>query len=204
MPLFEVHDLGLRPFAEVHQLQQNWLQARIQDTIGDRLILTEHPPVYTLGRKAQASNLLDTGNTPVLAIERGGDVSFHEPGQLVAYPIFALPPARRDIMAFMHGLEAALITTLAHFGVQGERDSRNTGVWVKGRKIAAIGIAVRRWVSWHGLALNVNNDLQLSRGIRPCGFDASLQTSLQQESGQAHSMSSVKTRLIDALQHWWA
>jgi lipoate-protein ligase B len=203
MQVFEVHDLGLRPFAEVHQLQQQWLQARINNAIGDRLILTEHPPVYTLGRKAQADNLLNTGDTPVLAVERGGDVSFHEPGQLVAYPIFALPPERRDIKDFMHGLEAALITTLAQFGVAGERDPRNTGVWVGGRKIAAIGIAVRRWVSWHGLALNVNNDLQLSRGIRPCGFDASLQTSLQQETGQAHDLSTVKQALVSALQRWW-
>lgn len=204
MSVFEVHDLGLRPFAEVHQLQQQWLQARIDNSIGDRLILTEHPPVYTLGRKTQPDNLLDTGDTPVIAVERGGDVSFHEPGQLVAYPIFALPPDRRDILGFMHGLEAALISTLADFGVQGERDSRNTGVWVKGRKIAAIGIAVRRWVSWHGLALNLNNDLQLSRGIRPCGFDASLQTSLRQETGKPHDLSAVKQALVSALQRWWA
>jgi len=200
---FEIHDLGLQPYPVVHALQAQWLQARAQQQIPDRLILTEHEEVYTLGRKFQAQNLPAPGAVPVVPVERGGDITFHEPGQLVAYPIFWLPPARRDIRAFLRGLEQVLIEALAVLGFVAERDQRNTGVWLQGLKVASIGIGVRRWVSWHGLALNVNNDLQLSQAIQPCGLSPMLQTSLQRAAGQPLDMQQVKEVLSTCLQSWW-
>ncbi|MGV3524785.1 MAG: lipoyl(octanoyl) transferase LipB [Candidatus Sericytochromatia bacterium] len=201
--VLEIHDLGLVPYPEVRELQMQWRQARARQEIPDRLILVEHPNVYTLGRKFQPESLGDPGDVPVLTVERGGDITFHEPGQLVAYPIFHLSDKRRDVGAFLRGLETVLINALAAWGLQGERDSRNTGVWIGGRKVASIGIAVSRWVTWHGLALNLNNDLRLAQAIRPCGFDPALLTSVQRERGQPVPMAEMKAELAAQFQHWW-
>lgn len=202
--MLDIQDLGLRPYPDIWSLQKTCLEQRAAGLIPDRLLLTEHPPVYTLGRRFQPENLLAPGDVPVIAIERGGDVTFHEPGQLVGYPIFLLSGVRRDLRAFLTGLEQVLIDTLAEFGFKGERDERNTGVWIDGQKVASIGIAVRRWVTWHGFALNVNNDLALAQNIRPCGFDASLLTSLQLLSGQPVSLPLLKDSLCARMRDWWA
>lgn len=199
----EIHDLGLRNYAEIHQLQREWLEARIRDRIPDRLILVEHPPVLTLGRKFQPQHLLDAGPIPVIQVERGGDISFHEPGQLVAYPIFKLLGARQDISWFLRGLEEVVIRTLAQFGLEAGRDPRNTGVWMNGVKVASIGVALRRWVSWHGLALNIENDLALTRRICPCGFPAELISSLKRQSPHPIDPQAVKQALIEEFVQWW-
>lgn len=201
--MLEIHDLGLMPYPEVRELQVQWRQARSRQEIPDRLLLVEHPPVYTLGRKFQPDSLGEPGEVPVIAVERGGDITFHEPGQLVAYPIFQLNAERRDIGAFLRGLESVLMATLSCWGLQGERDSRNTGVWINGRKVASIGIAISRWVTWHGLALNLNNDLRLAQAIRPCGFDPGLLTSVQRELGQPVPMAAAKAELSSQFQRWW-
>lgn len=200
----EIHDLGLRPFIEIHDLQRSWLEKRIRDEIPDRLLLVQHPPVFTLGRKFQAKNLLHPGEIPVIPVARGGDISFHEPGQLVAYPILKLTQQRRDIGWFLRGLEEVLIQTLAEFKLVGERDQRNTGVWINGLKIASIGIAIRRWVTWHGLALNVNNSLEIAQRIHPCGFPADIITSMQCQSTVPIVYDAVKAQLIQSFRHWWS
>lgn len=201
--MLEIQDLGLQPYSEIWALQKSTLEQRAAGQIPDQLLLTEHLPVYTLGRRFQPENLLDPGDVPVIAIERGGDITFHEPGQLVVYPIFLLTEQRRDLRGFLNGLEQVLINTLAEFGFTAERDSRNTGVWIQGFKVASIGIAVRRWVTWHGLALNINNDLALTQNIRPCGFDAGLMRSLQQLKGEALDIAKIKQVLIEQIYHWW-
>lgn len=200
--MLEIQDLGLRPYAEIWDLQKSIVAQRAQGLIPDRLLLVEHAPVYTLGRRPN-SERPPAGPVPAFAVERGGELSFHEPGQLVGYPIFALTGIRRDIHAFLTGLEQVLIETLAEFGFQGERDPRNTGVWIGGRKVASIGIAVRRWVSWHGFALNVNNDLQLAQAVRPCGLAPELMTSLQQLAGAPLPMAEIKRVLSQCMRAWW-
>ncbi len=201
-PELEIYDLGLRDYQEIWSLQQQWVTLRASQSIPDRLILVEHSPVLTAGRKFKIDHLLLPDLTPLFQIERGGDISFHEPGQIVAYPIFYLDPARRNIRAFLRGLENALIQVLEQFELRGRQDSEHTGVWVEERKIASIGIAVRRWVTYHGLALNVSNSLDLTQQIKPCGFDGSLMTSLAKEQVNV-SQNAVKQALIKAIQQWW-
>ena len=196
--------LGRMPYGEAHALQREILADRIAGRIDDTLILCEHDPVFTLGRRRGAEgNVLVPGEIPVIPVERGGDVTFHGPGQLVAYPIFQLPPGRQDLHAWMRGLETVVIETLAGYGVRGGRDTRNTGVWVDGRKIAAIGIACRSWVTWHGLALNVSTDLSCFQRINPCGLDAALVTRLADHTDPCPELDAVGERLAEAFEAWW-
>ena len=186
---FTVQDFGLSAYQEIWARQTALVDERLAGTIGDTLLLGEHLPVITLGRNTHAENLLNP-SIPVIAIERGGDVTYHGPGQLVAYPIFALPPERRDLHRFLRDLEEAIILTLAQFGLQGTRKAGWTGVWAPTRniegleeprllKIASIGVAVRKWVTYHGLALNVNPDLAQFAQINPCGLPSQTMTSIQ-------------------------
>ncbi len=204
--MVDIQDLGQQDFKSVWQLQKELLSQRADDKIADRLLLVEHPPVYTTGRAFRTEHLLRTPSAPVIAVERGGSVTFHEPGQLVGYPIFKLTAERRDIHQFLRGLEQVLINTLASLGYVGIRDARNTGVWIDDKKVAAIGIAVRRWVTWHGFSINVHNDLALTPFIAPCGFDASMVTTLKQlaRDKAAPSLESVKLALVKEVQAWWS
>jgi lipoyl(octanoyl) transferase len=159
--------------------------------------------VITQGRSAKTSNILDPGQTPVIAIERGGDVTYHGPGQLVAYPILLLRETERDLHRFLRHLEEAIIRTLADFGISSLRRPGKTGVWTadteEGRKLASIGVAVRKWVTLHGLALNVTTDLSRFAAINPCGFDASVMTSMAQELGKPVDFATVKAALTSHL-----
>lgn len=198
-----VMDLGLLDYRQAWDTQKQVLAERLAGTVEDTLILVEHPPVYTLGRRRQAaSHVLAPGDVPVIQVERGGDVTWHGPGQLVAYPIVALPEGHRDLHAYMHALEEAVIRTCAAFGVQAGTNPRNTGVWVQERKLCSIGIHCRRWVTWHGLALNVNPDLSYFERIVPCGLEGVSMTSLAEElaEGSAPEMRTVKAELTLALQ----
>ena len=165
----------------------------------DTLVLVEHPDVITMGRSAKPSNLLAPGDTPVIAIERGGDVTYHGPGQLVAYPIFLLDEDERDLHRLLRNLEGAIIRTLADFRVSSTRRAGKTGVWTDdgagSRKLASIGVAVRKWVTLYGLALNVSTDLSRFAAIRPCGFDAAVMTSIARELGHSPDLSQVKASL---------
>lgn len=199
----KVLDLGLLDYRQAWDTQKQVLAERLAGTTEDTLILVEHPPVYTLGRSREAaSHVLAPGDVPVIQVERGGDVTWHGPGQLVAYPIIALPEGHRDLHAYMHTLEAAVIRTSAAFGVQAGTNTRNTGVWVKERKLCSIGIHCRRWVTWHGLALNVDPDLSYFERIVPCGLDGVRMTSLAEElsEGPVPEMGDVKRELTMALQ----
>lgn len=197
MPLLEIHDLGLRSFEEVWQLQKTLVEQRARQLIPDQLLLVEHLPVLTCGRSFKPENLREQPQVPLFRIERGGDISFHEPGQLVAYPIIALPAERRDLRAYLSMLEQTLILTVADFGfcAHSHPEPGHTGVWLGERKLASIGIAVRRWVSWHGLALNVNNPLSLVRGLNPCGFAPEVMISMKEAGQREYNMNEIKERL---------
>jgi lipoyl(octanoyl) transferase len=196
-----VEHLGRLSYRAAWDLQLSVLEARIRGEVPDTLLLVEHEPVFTVGRnRGAADNLLDPGDIEVVEVERGGDVTFHGPGQIVAYPIVALPEGGRDLHRHLSNLEEAAIRTCADFGLEATRDDRNTGAWVGGRKICSVGIACRKWVTWHGLALNVHTDLGFFRRIHPCGLDADLLTSMQVELPQPPDMEEVAAALVKHLQ----
>jgi len=168
--VLEVRRLGRTPYAEAHALQEELVAARLNGEVGDLLLLTEHDPVITVGR-GHRPELAAGCAIPVVEVERGGEATYHGPGQLVAYPIYRLGEARRDLHRYLRELEEVVIRTLAEVDVAAERRAGLTGVWAGGRKLCSIGVAVRRWVAWHGLALNLSVDLGAFRGFRPCGLD---------------------------------
>lgn len=180
--------LGVVPYAEALELQRALADDRISGRIPDTLLLLEHPPVVTLGRGTRQSSLpidpesLKRRGVDVFEIERGGDVTYHGPGQLVGYPIIDLQQHRADLHWYLRQLEQVLIDALASFDIQAERRERFTGVWTRGRKIASIGIHVRQWVTWHGFALNVTTDLSPFSLIVPCGIPDVEMTSIERES----------------------
>jgi lipoate-protein ligase B len=180
--------LGRMDYGEALALQRSLAHARIAKTIPhDLLLLVEHPPVVTQGRGSKPEHLstppefLTAKHIELHEIERGGDVTFHGPGQLVGYPIFDLTEHRQDLHWYLRQLEASLIRAVEEFGLVGERDSRFTGCWIGGRKVASIGVHVKQWVTWHGFALNVTTDLSYFDLIVPCGIDGVVMTSLQKE-----------------------
>ena len=197
----QVVDLGVLSYEKAYAEQQRLVDAVHEAGEPDTLLLVEHPHVITLGRKREApANVLAAAGVEVVQTERGGDVTYHGPGQLVAYPIVALREHERDLHAFMRKLEEAIIATLARAGLAAGRSEGNTGVWLEGRKLASIGIACRRWVTWHGLALNVSTDLGYFQRINPCGFEASVMTSMANELGEsAPVMGQVKAWLGEEL-----
>jgi len=190
----EVRRLGRVPYAEALALQRRLADERIAGRIPDTLVLLEHPPVVTLGRGTRASSLpllpdaLRARGIEVHEIERGGDVTYHGPGQLVGYPILDLQPLKPDLHWYLRQLEEALIRALATFDIPAERNSGFTGVWTRGRKIASIGIHVRQWVTWHGFALNVTTDLSAFDLIVPCGIRDVVMTSVAKESAEAAAL----------------
>lgn len=179
-----VHLRGLVPYAEAHALQRSLVEQRARAEIEDTVLLLEHEDTITLGRaRGAADSVVEAGGIPVVEVERGGDATWHGPGQLVAYPIVKLEGPRADLHRHLRSIEQAVIDLLAGFGLSPGRDPRNSGVWlpVEGeqpRKVCSVGIACRKWVTWHGLALNVDADLARFHTIRPCGFDPSVMTRL--------------------------
>lgn len=189
------HHWGLAPYADLHALQQELVIARAEKQIPNVLLTGEHPSVITLGRRAEADEGQDSG-IPVVAVERGGEATYHGPGQLVAYPIVHLTQARKDLHRFQRDLEEVGIQTLAAFGIEGTRREGLTGVWVGRRKIQSLGIAVRRWVTWHGLALNVCTDLEPFRRFRPCGLDGDVMISMAEVLGREVAVEAVVPTLV--------
>ena len=177
------------------------LDARIQDRIPDTLVLVEHPPVVTLGRAKTTANLRVTGDElrargiEFFEISRGGDATYHGPGQLVGYPIFDLRHHGRDVLHYCRRVEAVLIGTLAGFGLAGRAVPGKAGVWVGERKIASLGISLRRWVTFHGFALNVGVDLAGFEVIRPCGEEPEIMTSMAALLGRRLVMDAVRDRV---------
>jgi lipoate-protein ligase B len=183
--VLEVVQAGRVPYAEALDWQRRLAEDRIARRLPhDLLLLLEHPPVVTLGRNSHDVNVLRTDGIEVYDVERGGDVTYHGPGQLVGYPIFDLTNLKPDLHWYLRTLEQALIDALALLGVPAERNPGYTGVWTRGgKKIASIGIHVKQWVTWHGFALNVTTDLTSFDRIVPCGIPGVVMTSVERELG---------------------
>lgn len=211
----EISDWGLIPYRDAWERQTEAFDTLVAAKLGgtpyvNRIVLCEHPPVYTLGRSGKPSNMLlteeqlrITGAT-LFRTDRGGDITFHGPGQLVCYPIINLEDFSLGLRAYIHLLEEAVIRTCASCGITGGRLENATGVWVEGdtpraRKICAIGVRSSRFVTMHGLALNVNTDLAYFGSINPCGFTDKGVTSMAHELGRAISMGEAKDRLVGEL-----
>jgi lipoate-protein ligase B len=186
-----VRILGRMDYSEALAEQHDMHARRLHDDEFDTLLLVEHPPVYTLGRNSDPRHILVSDEhirsigATIARNERGGEVTYHGPGQLVAYPIIFLRPHERSITFLVQRMEATIVKTLEEFGIAGEAVTGDHGVWVDGRKIASIGMAVRRWVVLHGMALNVTTDLQYFSNINPCGHPNMRMTSMSMELGYA-------------------
>ena len=185
---FLVLDLGLRSYAEALSFQRSLAAARIARRVAqDVLVLVEHPPVITLGRSTKAGNLLASEallaarGVELYEVERGGDVTFHGPGQLVGYPIVDLTEHKQDLHWYLRQVEEVIIRGVAPFGVVADRNPGKTGVWSNGRKLASIGVHARQWVTWHGFALNVTTDLSYFNLMVPCGIADVIMTSVERE-----------------------
>ena len=197
--------LGRMAYGAALTLQRELAHRRIDKAVDtDLLLLVEHPPVVTQGRTSEQAHLptsreaLEAQGVELFEIERGGDVTFHGPGQLVGYPIFDLTEHRQDLHWFLRQIEAALIHALDHLGITAERNETYTGVWTEDRKIASIGIHVKRWVTWHGFALNVNTKLSYFDLIVPCGIPNVAMTSVAKELAE-RTPRDVWGRTIDAV-----
>ncbi|MFM8314393.1 MAG: lipoyl(octanoyl) transferase LipB [Deltaproteobacteria bacterium] len=200
MPIafFEIDDQGVNDYNQSYHTQLDVVhQKKKSEYYPDRLILVEHPDVYTFGRKSKGSIPWNLKNA--FAIERGGEATFHNPGQLVCYPLLTLRGDEKDAHLHLRRLEETLIQVLKEFGISAERRKGATGVWVVGKekKIASIGVAISSWITFHGSALNVNNDLSGFRLIDPCGFNATVMTSMKEELGEkSPSIAQVKKVFI--------
>jgi lipoate-protein ligase B len=190
--------LGRMGYEECLELQREVARQRISGSIPhDVLLLVEHPPVVTLGRSSKQKNLISSPEflashgVELFEVERGGDVTFHGPGQLVGYPIFDLKRHRQDLHWYLRSVEEALIRTLSEYGIPGERSAGYTGVWTRDRKIASIGVHARDWVTWHGFALNVSTDLSYFDLIVPCGIVGVEMTSIEKETSLSPDLEAV-------------
>jgi lipoate-protein ligase B len=198
---WQVLDLGLQPYALTLQHQEELVAQRMEGSIPDTLILVEHPPVVTLGRAKLRKNLrlgpdaLAARGIEFFEITRGGDVTYHAPGQLVGYPIFDLKRHDRDVLRFCRGVETALIQALGDFGLKAGAVPGDAGVWVGEKKIASLGVSVRRWITLHGFALNVSTDLAGFQVIRPCGKNPEVMTSMAVLLGRPVLMEEVRRRV---------
>jgi len=201
-----VDRLGMMPYAVALDLQREVARARVNGTIPeDVLLLVEHPPVVTLGRSAKnehllaSPDLLSAQGVELFEVERGGDVTFHGPGQLVGYPIVDLKRHRRDLHWYLRQVEEALMLALGELGIVAERNPGLTGVWTQGRKIASIGVHARDWVTWHGFALNVSTDLRYFNLMVPCGIQAVQMTSVAAELGTPMGIEPVADAVANAM-----
>ena len=199
----QVRDLGLCAYDEVWNLQKEIQAQRIAGESEDTLLLVEHEPVYTLGKNADKNHLLQhyPDNVQIFQIERGGDITFHGPGQLVGYPILDLHNYKKSVSWYMRSLEQVIINTLQKYGIKGEQKEDLTGVWIKDKKIAAFGVRISRWVTMHGFALNVNTDMQYYEGIIPCGILEYGVTSMKKLLNHEVNMKDVKNTLISSFKN---
>ena len=192
-------DLGLSDFNDTWELQKKLQTKRILNEIEDHFLLVEHPPVYTLGKNAPREHLLNlVKDVSVVQTDRGGNVTFHGPGQLVGYPILDLNHYKRSITWYMRKLEQLIIDILGDYGIIANRKKGLTGVWVKDKKIAALGVRISRWVTMHGFSININPDLKYYKSIIPCGIEGCGITSMAQIMGdEVPSMDEIKLKVIN-------
>jgi lipoate-protein ligase B len=197
-----VYHLGMVEYDKAYEFQKRLRRQRLSGEISDTLLLLEHPPTLTIGRLGSLENILVTKEKladegiALFFIDRGGDVTYHGPGQIVGYPIIDLSQRGEDIHRYVHDLEEILIQTLKGFSIHATRDKGHAGVWVGSEEVAAIGLSVRRWVTMHGFALNVNPDLEHFTYINPCGLPDRTATSMSQLLGRAVPMETVAERLL--------
>ncbi len=195
-------DLGQKDYGEVWDIQKDLVEEVISGASQDTLILVEHTPVVTLGRQGSQGDVLVSSEDlsrrgiALFEVDRGGRATFHGPGQLVAYPILKLSGQDRDIHRYLRNLEEVIIRLLARLGVRGERGEGQAGVWIDGQKVASIGIGVKKWVTYHGLALNVDIDLDYFTLIDPCGLDGRKVTSVAKVLSSEARMKEVKKSLL--------
>ncbi len=195
-------DLALMDYQKVRDLQLRLVTAReCRSIVPDILLLMEHEPVFTLGRRGGRENLmvselfLEEARIPIVHAERGGDITFHGPGQLVGYPILDLRASKLTVTGYVEKLEEIMIRTAAHWGVHATRNRLNHGIWVEGRKLGSLGIAIRRGIAFHGFALNVNVSLEPFGWINPCGLQGVKMTSLEQQIACKASMKEVREQM---------
>ncbi|MFL6590792.1 MAG: lipoyl(octanoyl) transferase LipB [Chthoniobacterales bacterium] len=186
--------LGRMPFGDALELQEKLVaEKRVNDSLGDQLLLLEHDPVYTIGRTPDQSSLRGAQHLPhpLFPINRGGQATYHGPGQLVGYPIIDLRRCGQDLHRYLRWLEALLIEALGRVGLQASIRPGLTGVWIEDRKIASIGVGVRHWITMHGFALNVCDDLEPFKQIVPCGITNVTMTSIEKETGRCYSLGEI-------------
>jgi lipoyl(octanoyl) transferase len=195
-------DLDFIDYKEAWDLQKSTFELRHNKKLTDIIFLLEHPHTYTLGKTADKKNLIGSdeylkqNKISVYDIDRGGDITYHGPGQIVGYPIIDLNEWQNDTHKYLRGLEEVIIRTCGYYNIVGTRVPKYTGVWIENRKIAAIGIKVSRWITMHGFAFNINTDLSLFSGIIPCGISDKEVTSLQKETGREIDIQEVKSLLV--------
>lgn len=188
-------DLGLAEYQNVYTLQKRLTECVAERTFQQSLLLLEHPPVYTMGKSGSEESLLK--NIPVVRVDRGGDITYHGPGQLIGYPILTLKT--RKVSQYIQNLEESLILLLHQYSIQGETKKGYPGVWVQDQKIASIGVRIKKGVSYHGFALNVTVGLDAFQCIKPCGLDIAM-TSMQDLLSQDVSMQDVKKKYVGAFE----
>ena len=195
----QILDLGQKPYKDVWNLQKKMQLKRMNGDIGDVLILVEHDPVYTLGKNANPDHLLQSRDRSidVFNIERGGDITFHGPGQLVGYPILDLSNYKKSVSWYMRSLEQLTIDVLEEFKISANRVEGLTGVWVGDEKIAAQGVRLTKWITMHGFSININTDLSFYDGIIPCGIFNHGVTSMKEILKRTQKMEKVKSLVID-------
>ncbi len=210
-PPIAAYDLGMIPYRTSLALQRRAASARAADACGDAIYFAEHEPVLTVGRAGRAESLrapeaaLRSRGVEIVPVERGGDITYHGPGQVVAYPVLALSglPSGRDLHRYLRDLEGVLILLLGSYGIGAGRRPPYTGVWVGDRKVAAIGVAVKHWITLHGFALNVDPDLRHFDWIHPCGIRELGVTSMRALLGEAPPRPEVLERLRQSFAGVW-
>ena len=193
--LIQIQDLKRKKYRDTLDIQESLRQKVLHDSSNEFLILVEHDHVYTLGKSANSNNILNKV-CEIIKTERGGDVTYHGPGQLVAYPIINLKKRKIGVKSYVKKIEELIIQTLGDFGLKTNIPFKETGVWIEDRKIASIGIHVSRGVTMHGLAINVNTDLSYFDNIISCGIEGVKMTSLDKELGKKNRMNDIKKSLI--------
>jgi len=206
-------DLGLIDYERAWDLQHQLWSRRVEEELPDVLLFLEHPHVITLGRRGNRSHLiaspevLEAMRIPLFHVERGGDVTYHGPGQIVVYPVFNLKDYGYRLVRYVSQLEEVILSVLKDFGIVGRRDPLNRGVWVDGEKIASVGVAIKRWVSFHGLSLNYETDLKYFELINPCGLEGKKMTSmskiLRKEISRGHLVERVGFYFKEIFERDW-
>ena len=196
MSNMQIIDLGLTNFSDTYELQKEFVRKISQGLCEDALLITEHYPVITIGRSGSKDNIFQTRGIEVLSIDRGGDVTYHGPGQIVAYPIFKLEDEARDIHRFLSYLEDVGCNFLESYGLSPKKRSGLRGIWVGNKKIGSIGIGVKKWTTYHGIAININTDLTPFSFMRPCGIEGAEVTSLKETLSREIDLGDAKEKFI--------